>query len=47
MSDNGVFMVFDGDRIITAFKPSNAEYFKKESVTLKQDIIKSRIFKWW
>ncbi|MBE3609496.1 hypothetical protein [Campylobacter californiensis] len=45
MSDNGIFMIFDGDEIVTAFRPSRdlKEYFKDNSVTLKQEIIKS----WW
>lgn len=43
MSDNGYFLTFDGNRIITAFKPSKPlkEYFKANSVTLKQEIIKN------
>ncbi|MDV2490015.1 hypothetical protein RVY88_03405, partial [Campylobacter sp. TJR-1] len=46
MSDNGIFMVFDGDRIVTAFKP-DIDYFKRNSMTLKQEIIKSNIFTRW
>ena len=49
-SDNGYFLVFDSTRIITAFKPEKGakEYFKENSVTLKQEVIKSKIFKlWW
>lgn len=45
MSDNGYFLTFDGNRIITAFKPNRAikEYFKDNSITLDQEIIK----RWW
>lgn len=44
-SDNGYFLTFDGNRIITAFKPTRdlKQYFKDNSVTLKQEIIK----RWW
>lgn len=47
ISDNGYFMVFDGDRIITYFKPTNKNYFAENSITLKQEIIKSNIFNRW
>lgn len=45
ISDNGYFIAFDADRIVTAFKPNKGAkaYFKQESVTLKQEIIKT----WW
>ena len=45
MSDNGYFLTFDGNRLITAFKPTRdlKQYFKDNSVTLKQEIIKH----WW
>nr|WP_315047625.1 hypothetical protein [uncultured Campylobacter sp.] len=45
ISSNGYFMVFDGDRIVTAFKPAKGAlaYFKEKSVTSKQEIIK----RWW
>lgn len=44
-SDNGYFLTFDGNRIITAFKPTRdlKQYFKDNSVILKQEIIK----RWW
>lgn len=44
-SDNGYFLTFDGNRIITVFKPTRdlKQYFKDNSVTLKQEIIKH----WW
>ena len=44
-SDNGYFLTFDGNRIITVFKPTRdlKQYFKDHSVTLKQEIIKH----WW
>ena len=41
ISQNGYYMVFDGDRLVTAYKRENLErYFNKNSVTLKQEIIK-------
>ncbi|MBE3607078.1 hypothetical protein CCAL13119_09090 [Campylobacter sp. RM13119] len=44
ISQNGYFMVFDGNRLITAYKRDNLkEYFKIKSATLNQEIIKS----WW
>lgn len=45
ISDNGYFMVFDVDRIVTAFKPNKGAkaYFKEKSLTSKQEIIK----RWW
>ena len=44
ISQNGYYMVFDGDRLVTAYKRENLErYFNKNSVTLKQEIIK----RWW
>lgn len=45
MSDNGYFLTFDGNRIITAFKPTKElkQYFKDFSITLQQEIIK----RWW
>lgn len=44
MSDNGYFLTFDGNRIITAFKRENLKaYFKSQSLTLDQEIIK----RWW
>lgn len=44
-SDNGYFLTFDDNRIITVFKPTRdlKQYFKDNSVTLKQEIIKH----WW
>lgn len=44
ISQNGYYMVFDGNRLVTAYKRENLErYFNKNSVTLKQEIIK----RWW
>ena len=44
ISQNGYFLVFDGVRLVTAYKHDDIkEYFKKQSVTLKQEIIK----RWW
>ncbi|CZE47901.1 phage head morphogenesis protein%2C SPP1 gp7 family [Campylobacter geochelonis] len=45
MSANGYFLTFDGNRIITAFKPTKGlkQYFKNFSITLEQEIIK----RWW
>ncbi|MSN96446.1 hypothetical protein F1B92_04530 [Campylobacter sp. FMV-PI01] len=45
ISSNGYFLTFDGNRIITAFKPKKGlkQYFKDSSVTLNQEIIK----RWW
>ena len=45
VSSNGYFMVFDGNRIVTAYKPSKGAqtYFKEKSLTSKQEIIK----RWW
>lgn len=40
---NGYFFVFDGDRIVTAFKPNRKNYFNDNALTLKQEIIK----RWW
>ncbi len=47
ISDNGYFMVFDGDRIVTAFKPTSKTYFSDNSITLKQEVIKNYIFRRW
>ncbi len=46
-SDNGYFMVFNGDEIVTAFKPSenkkkSFEYFKNASSYDKKEVIKWR-----
>ncbi|WP_185847555.1 hypothetical protein [Campylobacter fetus] len=46
ISDNGIFMVFDGNRIVTAFR-QDRDYFKQNSITLRQEIIKSNIFTRW
>ena len=45
VSSNGYFMVFDGNRIVTAYKPSKGAqtYFKEKSLMLQQEIIK----RWW
>ena len=45
VSSNGYFMVFDGNRIVTAYKPSKGaqKYFKEKSLMLQQEIIK----RWW
>ncbi|OPA75421.1 hypothetical protein [Campylobacter pinnipediorum] len=40
-SDNGFFMVFDGNDIVTFFKPKDGKkHFNKHSTTLDQEIIK-------
>lgn len=45
ISQNGFFMVFDGNDIVTMFKPNRNinSYFKDKSVTLEAEIIK----RWW
>ena len=45
ISQNGFFMVFDGDIMVTCFKPSKGleKYFKEQSVMQKREIIK----RWW
>ena len=44
-SDNGYFMVFDGDKLVTAYKPSQSKkeafnYFKRASFYDKKEVIK-------
>lgn len=48
ISDNGFFMVFEDDKVVTFYKPKKGakETFKEESVTLNQEIIKNK-FLWW
>ncbi|MCI6989413.1 MAG: hypothetical protein MR902_07630 [Campylobacter sp.] len=43
ISQNGYFFVFDGNRIITVFKPKRKDYFSDNAFVLEQEIIKA----WW
>ncbi|WP_338433789.1 hypothetical protein [Campylobacter vicugnae] len=47
-SDNGYFIVFNGDEIVTCFRPDENkkkafDYFKRKSIYDKKEVIKWRI----
>lgn len=48
ISDNGYFLVFNSDKLVTAYKPSDNkkesfEYFKRKSMYNEKEIIKWKI----